>query len=71
MHRPETFPMEALLRATTLERSQAEALQAMLTRPVALIQRPPGSGKVRWGVAREGLGMRVVCKTYLISHFIF
>lgn len=48
MHRPETFPMEALLRTTTLERSQAEALQAMLTRPVALIQGPPGSGKVRW-----------------------
>lgn len=39
--------MEALLRATTLERSQAEALQTMLTRLVALIQGPPGSGKVR------------------------
>ena len=40
------FPMDAFLRASTFERSQAEALRAMLYRPLALVQGPPGSGKV-------------------------
>lgn len=66
VHRPETFPMEALLRATTLERSQAEALQAMLTRPVALSK--DRLVRARYvGSCMRGLGRCATRKPFEIS----
>ena len=43
---PDHFPMEEVLRQTTLDKSQAEALKAALTQEVALIQGPPGTGAI-------------------------
>ncbi|EFJ49576.1 hypothetical protein VOLCADRAFT_89933 [Volvox carteri f. nagariensis] len=44
------FPLEELLAATTLDRSQAEALRAALAQEVAVVQGPPGTGKTFLGV---------------------
>ena len=41
---PDHFPLEEVLRRTTLDKCQAEALKAALTQEVALIQGPPGTG---------------------------
>ncbi|KAK9808579.1 hypothetical protein WJX72_000022 [[Myrmecia] bisecta] len=39
------FPLEAVQQLSTLDAAQAQALQAALTRQLALIQGPPGTGK--------------------------
>ncbi|GIM16879.1 hypothetical protein Vretimale_19458 [Volvox reticuliferus] len=44
------FPLEELLAASTLDRSQAEALRAALAQEVAVVQGPPGTGKTFLGV---------------------
>ncbi|KAL4424087.1 hypothetical protein ABPG75_001388 [Micractinium tetrahymenae] len=47
--RAEAFPLAALRAATTLDDAQIAALQAALTKSVALIQGPPGTGKTYLG----------------------
>jgi len=41
---PEGIPQDLLLRATTLDPSQAAALCACLTKELAVVQGPPGCG---------------------------
>lgn len=58
------FPLSELLAATTLDGAQAEALRAVLSREVAVVQGPPGTGGARgvpaggreWGRAARGAG---------------
>ncbi|GLC70653.1 hypothetical protein PLESTF_001018400 [Pleodorina starrii] len=45
------FPLEELLAASSLDRSQAEALRAALSQEVAVVQGPPGTGKTFLGVS--------------------
>ncbi|KAL3153759.1 hypothetical protein ABBQ32_013348 [Trebouxia sp. C0010 RCD-2024] len=44
------WPLAALCQATTLDDSQLKALQAALSRELALIQGPPGTGKTYVGI---------------------
>ncbi|GJP61447.1 hypothetical protein CLOP_g18608 [Closterium sp. NIES-67] len=48
--KPAVFPIDALLRCTSLDRPQAVALQAALTQDFALLQGPPGTGKTFVGI---------------------
>ncbi|GJP50063.1 hypothetical protein CLOM_g9207 [Closterium sp. NIES-68] len=47
---PTAFPIDALLRCTSLDRPQAVGLQAALTQEFALLQGPPGTGKTFVGI---------------------
>jgi hypothetical protein len=42
---PNSIDLDLLLRATSLDASQAEALVACLTRELAVVQGPPGCGE--------------------------
>lgn len=41
---PDDFPLEELVESSTLDLSQAKALKKALTKEIALIQGPPGTG---------------------------
>jgi hypothetical protein len=43
--RPDAFPLPDLMAATTLDAAQARAVAACLTRELALVQGPPGTGR--------------------------
>ncbi|CAI5462650.1 unnamed protein product [Closterium sp. Yama58-4] len=47
---PTAFPIDPLLRCTSLDEPQAVALQAALTQEFALLQGPPGTGKTFVGI---------------------
>ena len=43
---PGTFPVDELAQSTTLDLHQAQALKLALTQEIALIQGPPGTGRL-------------------------
>ncbi|CAI5492240.1 unnamed protein product, partial [Closterium sp. Naga37s-1] len=47
---PDEFPIDLLMRCTSLDHPQCTALQAGLTQEFALIQGPPGTGKTFVGI---------------------
>ncbi|GJP50064.1 hypothetical protein CLOM_g9208 [Closterium sp. NIES-68] len=47
---PSAFPVDALLRCTSLDEPQTVALRAALTQEFALLQGPPGTGKTFVGI---------------------
>jgi hypothetical protein len=47
---PDSFPLAELVKHSTLDPSQAEALKAMLCQEISLIQGPPGCGKTFIGI---------------------
>ena len=44
MARPNEFPLDLVMAASSLDRAQAAALKAGLTQELALLQGPPGTG---------------------------
>ncbi|CAI5953182.1 unnamed protein product [Closterium sp. NIES-65] len=66
---PTAFPMDALLRCTSLDEPQSVALRAALTQEFALLQGPPGTGKTFVGIKLVEILLSNPLKSSSAGHF--